>query len=311
MTPSGDNLSLNQELPDPAATASEAADTSLVADAPLSGDPIPFAASQPINPALQERIFPEDLRITWSWPHLIIFLMYGLASLVIVQTVFALYYAPKTHLSAKALEQYLISKPQFAIGSMLCWYALLFLFLYVTLAALRNLPFWRSLGWRKIPSSGAAPARNPLVYFAAGCGLSFFVAVATLHVKTPKDMPMEDLFKYRNTALLFMAMAVLIAPLVEETIFRGYLYPVLARSFGVATGIITTGILFGLMHGAQLGWTWTLVALLTFVGVVFTFVRARTGSVLASYMLHLGYNSVIAASALIGTRGFTKFPHGP
>jgi membrane protease YdiL (CAAX protease family) len=281
------------------------------ADLALSGDPIPYAAAQPAIPRFRARVFPEDLRITWSWPHLIIFLIYGIASLVIVQTSLAIYYAPHSHLSAKALEQYLLSIPQFTIGSMLVWYASLFLFLYVTLAVLRNLPFWWSLGWRKIGSTGAAPPRNPLVFFGAGCGLSLFVALATAHVQAPKDMPVQELFKYRNTALLFMAMAVLIAPLVEETIFRGYLYPVLARSFGVATGIFTTGILFGLMHAPQLGWTLPLVSLLIFVGVVFTFVRARTGSVFASYMLHLGYNSFIAITALIGTRGFTKFPPGP
>ena len=49
---------------------------------------------------------------------------------------------------------------------------------------------------------------------------------------------MEELFKHRETALLFIAMAVLVAPLVEETLFRGYLYPMFARSFGIWPGII-------------------------------------------------------------------------
>jgi uncharacterized protein len=307
MNPLEENPPLPPDPPEPA-DGSRVAPVS--AEAPLSGDPIPYAASQPQIGRVSGRMVPEDLRITWSWPHLIVFLIYGLASLVIVQTTFAVYYAPHTHLSAKALEQYLISKPQFAVGSMLFWYASLFLFLYVTLAVLRNLPFWRSLGWRKIQSPGSAHPKNPFLYFLAGCGLSLFVALATSQVQTPKDMPMQELFKYRNTALLFMAMAVFIAPLVEETIFRGYLYPVLARSFGMTAGILTTGVLFGLMHGTQLGWTWSLVSLLIFVGIVFTFVRARTGSVFASYMLHLGYNSFIAATALLGTRGFTKFPPG-
>ena len=105
-----------------------------------------------------------------------------------------------------------------------------------------------------------------------------------------------------------MIMAVLIAPLVEETVFRGYLYPLVAKTFGVATGIITTGVLFGLMHGAQLGWTWALVLVLIVVGVIFTFVRARTGSVFASFLLHLGYNSTIAVVTILGTQGFTKIP---
>ena len=62
------------------------------------------------------------------------------------------------------------------------------------------------------------------------------------------------------------------------------------------------------MHGAQLGWTWSLVIMLVFVGIVFTIVRARTGSVFASYLMHLGYNSLISAFAILGTHGFTKMP---
>ena len=64
------------------------------------------------------------------------------------------------------------------------------------------------------------------------------------------------------------------------------------------------------MHGAQLGWTWSLVSVLVTVGIIFTFVRARTGSVFASFMMHLGYNSLISVFALIGTQGFTKLPPG-
>ena len=103
-----------------------------------------------------------------------------------------------------------------------------------------------------------------------------------------------------------MAMAVLVAPLVEETVFRGYLYPLFARTFGVASSVILTGILFGLMHGAQLGWTWGLVLVLVAVGVIFTLVRARTGSVYASFLLHLGYNSMIAALTILGPGGIEK-----
>jgi len=81
-----------------------------------------------------------------------------------------------------------------------------------------------------------------------------------------------------------------------------------ARRRAVAISILLTGTLFGLLHGAQLGWTFGFVSLLIFVGVVFTFVRAWTGTVLASFILHLAYNSTIAITTIIGTHGFTKIP---
>ncbi len=275
----------------------------------LAGDPIRLAAAT-IPPAISsyKPPVPEDLRISWSWVHLILFLFFGFASLFIVQGGFLLYYAPTRHFAnEKDFERFVLSKPQFAIGSMVLWYALIFLFLYVTLAVLRGYPFWRTLGWRKLTRPNGRSGR-PWLFFFGGCALSILVFIVTAKMQPPEDVPIEELFRYKNTAMLFMAMAVLVAPLVEETVFRGYLYPLFAKYLGVATSILVTGILFGLMHGAQLGWTWGLVLTLIVVGVIFTFVRARTGSVFASFLLHLGYNSTIALFTIIGTQAFTKMP---
>src|SRR5262249_56652026 len=102
---------------------------------------------------------------------------------------------------------------------------------------------------------------------------SDLVALLSSKIKTPENLPIQDLFKSRTGALLLMAMAVLIAPLVEETVFRGYLYPLFASTgariakvygadpaaaveTGTRAGIVVTGMLFGFLHGAQLGWTW-------------------------------------------------------
>ena len=255
-----------------------------------------------------QRILPEDLRVSWSWPHLILFLFFGFASLLVVQLSFVFYVSANRHLSANQVQAVFESSPQLLVGTNVLWYGLLFLFLYMTLAVLREAPFWRTLGWRKLNADPAAGKDSGWMYFFSGCGLAIFVAVASYNVKNADHLPIEEIFKNRGGALLLMAMAVLIAPLVEETVFRGYLYPLFAKSLGVVPGILITGLLFGLMHGSQLGWTWSLVLLLTFVGVIFTFARARTGTVLASFLMHLGYNSMIAVSSIIATKGFQHMP---
>jgi membrane protease YdiL (CAAX protease family) len=256
------------------------------------------------------KIYPEDLQISWSWAHFIVFVVFGFLSLLFIQGVMIAAYAPHRKMNAKQLQEYLLSKPEFAIGSMVLWYVVIFFFLYVTLSVLRGHSFWETLGWRRLAPTSPGMPKNLWVYFFAGAGLSLFVALATSGVKAPENAPIEELFKYRQTALMFVGMAVLVAPLVEETLFRGYLYPMFARSFGIGPSILLTGLLFGLMHGAQLGWTWGLVAMLTTVGVIFTFVRARTGTVLASFLMHLGYNGLISVAALVSTHGFTKIPAG-
>jgi membrane protease YdiL (CAAX protease family) len=280
--------------------------------APMAGDTLagdPMAGAVPgFKP---KRILPEDLRVSWSWPHLIVFIFFGFASLIVVQLSLVFYVSANRHLSGKQVEQVFTSSPQLLVGSNLIWYALLFLFLYVTLAVLRDAPFWHSLGWRKLNADPAAGKGSPWMYFFSGCGLAIFVAVASFNMKNTEHLPIQEIFKNRTGALLLMSMAVLVAPLVEETVFRGYLYPLFAKSLGVFPGIVITGVLFGLMHGSQLGWTWGLVLLLTFVGIIFTFARARTGTVLASFLLHLGYNSMIALSSIIATKGFQHMPLQP
>jgi hypothetical protein len=277
------------------------------ANARLAGDPISYAASTPSSytprPAL-----PEDLRVSWSWPHFFVFIFFALSSFFLVQTALILYYAPHRTMASKDLERYLLNKPQFLFGTNLLWYAAIFLFLYVTLGVLRGQPFWRALGWKKLRSNLSSRKANPWAYFFGGFGLAIFVFIASSQVHTSDKMPIQEILKNRSSAMLLMAMAVLIAPLVEETVFRGYLYPLFAKSFGILPGILLTGVLFGLMHGAQLAWTWGIVGLLILVGIIFTFARAHTGTVLASFLLHLGYNSTIALATIWSTHGFTRMP---
>src|SRR5260370_482827 len=221
-----------------------------------------------------------------------------------------LYFGPHQKVTADQLQRYLLSKSQVVIGRTIVVHGAILFFLYVRLSLLRQQPFWNTLGWRKILPKARGVPKTSLVYFLIGCGLSIFVFGLTAVVKPPENTPIEELFKFKITAMLFVAMAVLVAPLVEETVFRGYLYPMFARWIGVGPSIILTGVLFGLMHGPQLGGAKSLIALLTFVGIVFTYVRSRTGSVFASYLMHLGYNSLIGLSLVLEPHGFTSLPTG-
>jgi membrane protease YdiL (CAAX protease family) len=310
-------------------TASPSAGASQDSFSPLSGDPLSYVASTP-EPAFAESsrtvLLPADLRISWSWIHLAIFLFAGLAGLLVVPTIVALGIAAYTHQSQKQLQE-LTGNPAFLVATQVLWFAVVLFFLYMTLAVLRDAPFWRTLGWRKLPSGTEAGRYKPWMFFATGSGLAIFVALAGSRVKDAESAPIEQLFKSPHAALLLMAMAVLVAPLVEETVFRGYLYPLFAGKFsrlagffglpafdavrfGTVSGILITGVLFGLMHGSQLGWNWGLVSLLTLVGIIFTFARASTGTVLASFLMHLGYNSMIAVTSILVTKGFTQMPPG-
>jgi membrane protease YdiL (CAAX protease family) len=124
----------------------------------------------------------------------------------------------------------------------------------------------------------------------------------------PKDTPFDKLFARPRDAYLIAIIAVSLGPLVEELFFRGFLYPVLARRWGIAWAVFLTALPFALMHMPQYGYAWGALAVIFIVGVVCGTVRALTKSVGASFLVHVGYNGVQMIIALFVTRGFTHMP---
>jgi len=72
--------------------------------------------------------------------------------------------------------------------------------------------------------------------------------------------------------------------------------------------IILTGVLFGLMHGPQLGGAKRPIALLTFVGIVFS-LRSRTGSVFGEFTDGPRIQLDDRAFPGLETHGFTRDAH--
>ena len=140
-----------------------------------------------------------------------------------------------------------------------------------------------------------------------GSGAILYVAIQGLGrvLPLPKTtLPIDQFFRTPLDAYLLSAIAVSIGPLVEELFFRGFLYPVLARSMGRWLAILLTGFGFGLIHALQLGMAWAPVFLIFLVGVALTAVRAWTKSVAASLLVHIGYNGALSVLLFAATGGF-------
>jgi membrane protease YdiL (CAAX protease family) len=180
-------------------------------------------------------------------------------------------------------------------------------FLYVIVRVRTGAPFWPAVGWltfRDMASRAATATR----YVFLGFGLALLVSGASKYLDTDKTLPMEELFRNRQTVVMLMVLGILVAPFVEETLFRGCLYPVIARKFGIPAGIVVTGIVFGLAHAPQLWGGWGQIALLMVVGMVLTYIRARAGTVVASFLVHVSYNSILFAGLFFATGGLRHFP---
>jgi membrane protease YdiL (CAAX protease family) len=243
----------------------------------------------------------DDLRVPWGWLEVALFvIMWVICSVVVTKglalAALWLFGVNPSDLSGTTMTTamsvvVLISQAVVDGGALL--------YFFLMLLARTEAPFWPSIGWREtLPGSGKV-WDSALQFLAGGAVLALVVSFVGGFLNSKETLPIEELLKARVSILLFGVLGVLIAPLVEETIFRGFLYPVIARRLGIAAGIAITGTLFGLMHSAQLWGGWGQIALLILVGVALTWVRARTGTVAASYLVHLGYNGLQLVGYLI------------
>jgi membrane protease YdiL (CAAX protease family) len=201
---------------------------------------------------------------------------------------------PAAYVAAVAVSQALLSLAVLA-------------FLWLLVRSRGTAPFWPALGWRAF-SSKTPHAALAVRCILGGATLAIVIQAASYYAGTKASVPMEDFFRDRPSVLMMMALGILVAPLIEETLFRGCIYPVIARSFGMPVGILVTSMLFGMAHSLQLAGAWNQVALVTVVGIVLTYIRARTGTVLASFLVHFGYNSFLFGAFYFATSGLRNFP---
>jgi uncharacterized protein len=255
---------------------------------------------------LSNATVPEDIRTSWGWPELGLFLLVGILSFFVIYVIASIYLVARYHLSLDKLQGFVSASAAFAVSFEVAWSVVLLAFLILMIRVYHGQHFWISIGWRKLQIQGRRVRAVILMCIIGGGLLALMVGILSPLVETNVHVPMEDLFQTRANVLWLMAYGILFAPFWEETMFRGFIYPVLARQWGVRGGILATGLLFGAMHAAQLWGGWGQIVLLTFVGIVLTWVRARTGTVAASFLVHFTYNTILFGFFFIGTQGLHR-----
>jgi len=158
--------------------------------------------------------------------------------------------------------------------------------LYLVIAWRYHSPFWSALGW-------TFPIPRALVVLVAGPALAIALSAlgAMLHAPTDNS-EIEVLIKSRNSLAAVMLFGVVLAPIFEEMLFRGFLFPLFARSLGPWLGIVLTAVPFALLHGAQNHWAWQPVVLIGVAGMAFGYVRYKTGSTTSAFLMHSAYNAM-------------------
>jgi membrane protease YdiL (CAAX protease family) len=159
--------------------------------------------------------------------------------------------------------------------------------------------FFRALAWRW-------PARWPW-FLAGGALLAVAVELSSNFLPSPPEMPIDKMLRTPADAWLMSLFGVFIAPFVEEVLFRGLLFPALARRSGAVFSLAVTSVLFGAIHAQQLAGAWIQVTCIVFVGTVLTLIRWRFRSLASSTLVHVGYNGALFVALFVQTSGFTHF----
>jgi membrane protease YdiL (CAAX protease family) len=88
--------------------------------------------------------------------------------------------------------------------------------------------------------------------------------------------------------------AVVVAPLAEEVVFRGFIFPSVRDRWGLVAGILVSSLLFGLMHAGL-----PAVAATFVLGAAFCALYERSGTLVAPVTAHALFNLTMLSLRLL------------
>ncbi|MSP77874.1 MAG: CPBP family intramembrane metalloprotease [Rhodospirillaceae bacterium] len=148
------------------------------------------------------------------------------------------------------------------------------------------------LGGAALPALGFRPAGwRPIVFGSLGT-LALSVAVSQLGIQ-PEGMK-QAMNVSREPALFLAAFAVMavLAPLVEELVFRGLLYGWLESRWNSRVAFVVSSLVFAVAH-----YELAHIVLVLPLGLLFGYLRRRTNSLLPSLVAHVANNTLAVVAA--------------
>jgi membrane protease YdiL (CAAX protease family) len=162
---------------------------------------------------------------------------------------------------------------------------------------------WLGLKWRQWPLVVVIAPVTVLTMWACFAGLyalGYEGLMENLGVEIVQDS--VNLFQTHEdpSVLILMSItAVIVAPLCEEVVFRGYIYPVLKKYNGMWAAAFVSALIFSAAHGSLAA----LLPLFIF-GVVLVILYESTGSIWAPIGAHFLFNAATVAVQLLTRYGY-------
>lgn len=164
------------------------------------------------------------------------------------------------------------------------------LFIYWIVFLIRKKKFKKEVYIHSIPVKAVVPI--------ALMASSFNVITSVIISLIPWPQSWMDSYATSSSAidssLMAWLTAVLMAPVLEEVVFRGLVYTRLKKGLGVIVAAIITSLIFGIAHGTIIWFIYTFI-----FSIVLIWIFEKFQSLTASILLHLAYNLSGMALALI------------
>lgn len=131
---------------------------------------------------------------------------------------------------------------------------------------------------------------------AASVGLAILLYVAALLLTIAfggQGTALDKLVESSRAAALTIAfLAVATAPIVEESVYRGILYPAVERAASAKVAVVVVTLLFAIPHVPQYWPNIAVIGSITILSVALTILRAYTGRLLPCIAVHFVFNGI-------------------
>jgi membrane protease YdiL (CAAX protease family) len=144
--------------------------------------------------------------------------------------------------------------------------------LYFTLRFRHRQPVLKPLGW--VVPQMAHIITALIVGPSSAAGIALYLR---LRNEITPPIPIAEL----------LVLGLVLGPLLEESLFRGCLLPVLAQTIGMIPAVVITAVLFALFHGPTNLVHWVSF---TATGMAYGWMRVISRSTTAPAVMHAAYN---------------------
>ena len=163
------------------------------------------------------------------------------------------------------------------------WAGVVALLIYWVRFAVRKKNFLKEVELKAIPAKGILPI------LILALSLNVIVSVAVNYFPWPQAW-MEAYLESSaplDGSLMSWLTAVVMAPILEEIVFRGLIYTRLKKGMPTVVAAVLAALVFGLMHGTII---WVIYAFVT--GLVMIWIFEKYQSLAANIIFHLAFNAM-------------------